>query len=103
MTAATPLPAWTLRPVQGDPYDSTDTEEGGESIGWDLSFGCRLNVLHTDPADPSSPLAIDVQVSDMDKARGFCRRQTEPAQLIEFAKLMLNIGEAQLKRQAAGR
>jgi hypothetical protein len=98
MTDTTWPPPWTLRSTHGDPYDSSD-DETPESIGWDLSFGFRLNIGHSDYGDVTTPLTI---FSDAALARGFCERKVTPAQLEEFARLLLNIAAAH-KRREAGR
>lgn len=99
MTNTTWPPPWTLKPVEGGPHDSSDTESP-ESIGWDLSFGFRLNVGHAVDDDVSSPLTIGAHFSDADKERGFCERQTTPADLEEFARLLLNIAASHKRRGA---
>lgn len=99
MTDATWPRPWTLKPADGDPHDSSDGESP-ESVGWDLSFGFRLNVNHADYEDVTTPLVIDAQFSDADKARGFVKRQVTPAQLEEFARLLLNIAAAHRRREA---
>lgn len=88
---------WTLKPTEGDPHDSSDLD--GESIGWDLSFGFRLNVDHADCQDESTPLTINAHFSDADRARGFVKREVTPAQLQEFARLLLNMAAGQQRRQ----
>lgn len=92
-------PPWTLKPTSGEPHDSSDID--GESIGWDLSFGFRLNVDHDDFEDHSTPLTINAHFSDADKERGFVKREVTPEQLAEFGRLLLNIAAKQ--RQRAGR
>ena len=52
-------------------------------------------VVHT------TPLVIDAQFSDADKARGMCRREVTPAQLEEFARLLLNIAAAHKRRESS--
>lgn len=99
MTDATWPPPWTLKPTSGEPHDSSDID--GESIGWDLSFGFRLNVDHDDFEDHSTPLTINAHFSDADKARGFVKREVTPEQLEEFARLLLNIAAKQKQRAGA--
>jgi hypothetical protein len=79
--------------------DSSDID--GESIGWDLSFGFRLNVDHDDFEDHSTPLTINAHFSDADKARGFVKREVTPEQLAEFGRLLLNIAAKQKRRAGA--
>lgn len=98
MTDTTWPPPWTLKPADGDPHDSSD-DQSPESVGWDLSFGFRLNIGHDDYADVTSPLVIDAQFSDADKARGMCRRAVTPEQLEEFARLLLNIAATHRRRE----
>lgn len=99
MTDTTWPPPWTLKPTDGDPHDSSD-DEIAEGIGWDLSFGFRLNVDHDDYTDVNTPLVIGAHFSDADLARGMVKREVTPAQLEEFARLLLNIA-ASHKRRAA--
>ncbi len=101
MTDTTWPPPWTLKPADGDPHDSSD-DESPESMGWDLSFGFRLNVNHADYDDVTTPLTIGAHFSDADLARSFVEREVTPAQLEEFARLLLNIA-ATHKRREAGR
>lgn len=98
MTATWP-PPWTLQPTYGGPHDSSD-EGIAESIGWDLSFGFRLNIGHAEDEDVATPLTIGAHFSDADLARGFVEREVTPEQLREFARLLLNIAAAQQKRDA---
>lgn len=97
MTDTTWPPPWTLKPAHDDPHDSSD-DETPESVGWDLGFGYRLNVGHADYADVTTPLTIEGQFSDADKARGFVKREVTPEQLEEFARLLLNIAAAHKQR-----
>jgi hypothetical protein len=92
-------PTWTLKPAEGQPHDSSDLD--GESIGWDLSFGFRLNVDHDDCEDHDSPLTINAHFSDADLARRFVKREVTPEQLQEFARLLLNIAAQQKRRNQA--
>ena len=82
--------AQTLKPTNGAPHDS-ESLDGCEGIGWDLSWGFRLNVGHDDAEDPTSPLTIGACFSDSDQARGIVVRKTSPEQLEEFARLLLSI------------
>ncbi len=91
-------PPWTLQPTHGQPHDSSDLD--GESIGWDLSFGFRLNVDHDDCQDETTPLTINAHFSDADQARGFVKREVTPEQLDEFARLLLNLAAKQRQRLA---
>lgn len=100
MTVTAWPPPWTLKPTDGDPHDSSD-DEYPESIGWDLSFGFRLNVDHDDYEDVTTPLCIGAHFSDADKDRGFVKREVTPAQLEEFARLLLNIAAAHKRREVS--
>lgn len=82
-------PPWTLQPTEGEPEDATLVGEG-TSIGWDLSFGFRLNVGGDSP-DGTGPLVISAHFSDADLARGFVKRQVTPEQLVKFASLLLQV------------
>ena len=99
MTDTTWPPPWTLKPTHGDPHDSSDVDDL-ESVGWDLSFGFRLNVDHDIEEDLTSPLTIGAHFSDADLARGFVKRQVTPEQLEEFARLLLNMAAAHKRREA---
>jgi len=98
MTDTTWPPPWTLQPTHGQPHDSSDVD--GESIGWDLSLGFRLNVDHDDFEDHSTPLTINAHFSDADRARGFVKREVSADQLTEFARLLLNIAARQKARES---
>lgn len=89
-------PTWTLKPTDGEPHDSTD--EDTDSVGWDLSFGFRLNVGQR--LDNRDELTIGANFSDADLARGFVKREVTPAQLREFARLLLNLAAAHEQRIA---
>lgn len=98
MTNTTWPQPWTLKPADGDPHDSSD-HESPESVGWDLSFGFRLNVNHDDYADVTTPLTLGAHFSDADKERGFVKRAVTPAQLREFARLLVNVAAAHERRE----
>ncbi len=87
----------TLRPTYGAPHDS-ESLDGCEGVGWDLSWGFRLNVGHDEAEDPNSPLTIGASFSDSDQANGIVVRETTPEQLEEFARLLLNIAAKQRAR-----
>jgi hypothetical protein len=78
-----------LKPTHGQPHDS-ESLDGCEGIGWNLSWGFRLNVGHDTADDPTSPLTIGACFSDSDQARGIVVRETTPEQLEEFARLLLD-------------
>jgi hypothetical protein len=100
MSAATWPPPWTLKPTEGDPHDA-EPLDGCEGIGWDLSFGFRLNIAHDTAEDVNSPLTIGAHFSDADLARGFVQRQVTPDQLDTLARLLLGIAAKQRAREAA--
>ncbi len=102
MTGNTGPARWILKPTHGTPHDS-ESLDGCEGIGWDLSWGFRLNVGHDDAEDPTSPLTIGANFSGTDQARGIVVRETTPEQLEEFARLLLNLAAKQRQRQAAVR
>lgn len=85
-------PPWTLKPTEGEPEDATFVDEG-MNVGWDLSFGCRLNVGGDGP-ESDGPLVICANFSDADLARGFVKREVTPAQLVKFASLLLQVAVA---------
>lgn len=88
-----------LKPTHGDPHDA-ESLDGCESIGWDLSWGFRLNVGHDTAEDPTSSLTIGANFSDTDQARGIVVRETTPEQLEEFARLLLDIAAKHRRRMA---
>lgn len=90
-----------LKPTHGEPHDS-ESLDGCEGIGWDLSWGFRLNIGHDTAEDPTSPLTIGANFSDSDQARGIVVREVTPEQLEEFARLLLDLA-ASHKRREAGR
>jgi hypothetical protein len=90
-------PVSSLKPTHGRPHDS-ESLDGCEGIGWDLSWGFRLNVGHDTADDPNSPLTIGACFSDADQARGIVVRETTPEQLEEFARLLLTIAAKQRAR-----
>lgn len=104
MTAAEQAwpPPWTLKPTYGEPHDSESVDQC-EGIGWDLSFGFRLNVDHDTAEDVNSPLTISAHYSDADLARGFVQREVRPDQLEEFARLLLNMAAKHKQRTRAVR
>lgn len=102
MTDQTWPPPWALKPTEGQPHDA-ESIDGCEGIGWDLSFGFRLNVAHDTAEDVSSPLTIGAHFSDADLARGFVLREVTPEQLDEFARLLLNLAAKQRQRRAVAR
>lgn len=82
-------PPWELKPASGEPEYTTLVGEGPR-MGWDLSFGCRLNVGVDDCVD-GHPLTISAHFSDADHTRGFVKREVTPQQLVEFAALLLRV------------
>lgn len=97
-------PDWTLKPVTGQPdTNNTHYPEEIEWVGWDISLGFRLNIRHADEDDITSPLTIGAHFGDVDHARGFVKREATPAQLREFARLLLNIAAAHEQRTNDGR
>ena len=93
--------ASTLRPTYGAPHDS-ESLDGCEGLGWDLSWGFRLNVGHDVADDPTSPLTIGASFSDSDQANGIVVREAAPEQLEEFARLLLDIAAKHRRRLASG-
>lgn len=87
------------RPAHGAPHDS-ESLDGCEGIGWDLSWGFRLNIGHDTAEDPTSPLTIGASFSDSDQAHGIVVRETTPEQLEEFARLLLGIAAKHRARTA---
>lgn len=99
----TTIPEWKLRPVSYDPHLIVEDDENEQPLvpflHWSASFGFALNIGHTD-GQPDSPLILDAQFSDMDKARGYMTREVTADQLVTFARLVLDVAEDHLKRRA---
>lgn len=89
-----------LKPTHGAPHD-TESLDGCEGIGWDLSWGFRLNIGHDTAEDPTSPLVIGAGFSDVDEAAGIVVREATPEQLEEFARLLLNLAAKHRRRMAS--
>ncbi len=82
--------------TEGEPHDSTVLV--GESVGRDLSLGLRPTAGQR--LDNRDELTIGAHFSDADLARGFVKRQVTPAQLREFARLLLTLAAAHEKHLA---
>jgi hypothetical protein len=104
MPDTTTLPEWQLRPVSYEPHLVEEEDEDEQPLTpflhWAPSFGFALNIGHLD-GKPDSPLLVDAHFSDMDKARGFMTREVTAEQLVTFARLVLDVVEPHLARQAA--
>lgn len=97
-------PPWTLKPTEGAPEWAVQYDEPvPDRITWDIGFGFTLNVGHADYEDETTPLTIGAHFSDADLARGWVKREVTPAQLEEFARMLLNIAAANNKRRLTTR
>jgi hypothetical protein len=62
-------------------------------VGWDLSFGSRINFHPVDTTDPR--LAVSLHLSDDAVATGMVHREVTAAQVAEFAQALLRLVGAQ--------
>jgi hypothetical protein len=90
-------PADTTKPVRGQP-ESEQAEPCDEycepqcvhhvpSVGWDFSFGSRINFHPRDTTDSS--LVMMLSLSDDAVASGMVYRKVEPEQVRTFARALL--------------
>lgn len=71
----------------GEEYDP-----GSECVGWDLAFGCRINLGHNQAMD--NELQVSVHVSDGTAKQGGETRKVTDAQLSDFAhRILVMLGE----------
>lgn len=99
-----------IRPVCGEPeataaapcdeYCDPDCVNHTASVGWDLSFGSRINVGPRDTADPR--LIVSLHLSDDAIATGMVYREATPQQVVTFAQQLLDLVGAQWKLVPAG-
>jgi len=97
--AETPAPTTTegdqtpRRPVHADPDFGYEYDEDGAktevAAGWDISFGCRLNVVQDRDGLPY----VSVHLSDHDLRNGFSSRSTTREQIRQFAYHLLKLTE----------
>ncbi|BAL87341.1 hypothetical protein AMIS_21210 [Actinoplanes missouriensis 431] len=104
MTDTTWPPPWTLKPAHSDPEIireyGEDEQPLPEFVHWAIGWGFALNAGPCDHEDDHSPLTISAHFGDDDLARGFVKREVSPAQLREFARLLLNVAAAHEQRTA---
>lgn len=99
-----------VRPVSGDP-EAGAAEPCDEhcdiacvhhtpSVGWDLSFGSRINFHPVDTTD--GRLVVSLHLSDDAVATGLVYREVSPQQVVAFAQQLLALVGAQWKLVPAG-
>ncbi len=91
-----------LRPVYGQPEASNaetcdehcepDCVHHTASVGWDLSFGSRINFHPRDTRDPR--LVVSLQLSDDAIANRVVYREVQPQQVAEFGQQLLGLAGA---------
>lgn len=94
-------PVPDLRPVSGDPearaaepcdeYCDPDCVHHTPSVGWDLSFGSRLNFHPVDTKN--GRMVVSLHLSDDAVANGMVYRKVTRAQLRAFAQQILALVE----------
>jgi hypothetical protein len=92
-----------IKPVRGEP-EAAAAEPCDEhcdpgcvhhtpSVGWDLSFGSRINFHPADTSDPR--LVVSLHLSDDAIATGMVYREVQPQQVVTFAQQLLALTGAQ--------
>jgi NTP pyrophosphatase (non-canonical NTP hydrolase) len=91
-----------LRPVSGQPEANTaepcdehcdpDCVHHTPSVGWDLSFGSRINFHPRDTADPR--MVVSLHLSDDAVATGMVYREVQPQQVATFGQQLLGLAGA---------
>jgi hypothetical protein len=87
-----------LRPTLGDPEVVYEPDEEGQpipctpTVGWDISFGCRLNFGW----DPDGQLAITVSISDEVQKNGIAKRKITSKQLNDLSGKLVEVARAGL-------
>lgn len=88
-----------IRPVLGGP-DATAAEPCDEhcdddcmhhtpNVGWDLSFGSRINFGPISTAD--ARIAVDLHLSDDAVAKGRVRRTATEQQVLDYAQMLIGM------------
>ncbi len=78
-----------------DEYCDVECVHHTPDVGWDLSFGSRINVHPVDTTD--GRLVVTLHLSDDAVANGMVYRQVEPEQVLAFACQLLELIGAQWK------
>lgn len=84
------LPPFELKLAIADPQTLCEADEDGvpylgqNSVGWDMSFGCRLNFNQV-----AGGLEFLLSISDWTQKRGVERRTVTPEQVRSFAEQLL--------------
>jgi hypothetical protein len=88
-----------ITPVRGEPeataaepcdeYCDADCVHHTASVGWDLSFGSRINFHPRDTSDPR--LVISLQLSDDAVAKGMVYREVTPQQVATYGQQLLSL------------
>lgn len=90
--SATPLPPFVLGPVTREADTTFQNDEDGDpipgtlSIGWDMSWGCRLNF-----GQCNGDLLFTLSISDMAQKRGIEQKTVTADQLRDFANKLISI------------
>lgn len=93
----------TIRPVFGEPeattaepcdeYCEPDCVHHVANVGWDLSFGSRINIGPRSTTDPR--LIMSLHLSDDAIANGMVYREVTPQKVIAYAQQLLELTGAQ--------
>lgn len=92
----TPLPPFVLGPAMGDPSTEDEEDEDGQPlpgtnwVGWDMSWGCRINFGQRD-----GDLLFTLSISDMAQKRGVEQKTVTPRQLRQFARKLADLADLQ--------
>jgi hypothetical protein len=88
-----------VRPVSGDPearaaepcdeHCDPDCVHHTPSVGWDLSFGSRINFHPVDTQD--GRMVVSLHLSDDATAKGMVYREVKPEQVAAFALHLLEL------------
>lgn len=94
-----------VKPVLGNPdlspeyYDENTDEPRNWSVGWDLSWGCKVTIGHEDDGS----LRATVSVSDLVKRDGIDVRRVTREQVLDYAALLVQLvsGDPEVERLRA--
>lgn len=87
-----------LRTTSGNPEVVYELDEEGQpipctpTVGWDISFGCRLNFGW----DPDGQLAVTVSISDDVQKNGIAKRKITSKQLNDLSGKLVEVARAGL-------
>lgn len=86
---AGPKPEYAQPELVRDPDDDGEPAIGWLAVGWDVSFGCRMNF----GPDPDGSLRVSVHVSDAAKRDGVAVTPTTPESLRLLASHLLAVAD----------